>query len=50
MMFVRVILVHIMRFPYFSDLLVIHILEVFKKETIACVSNAISFKIFHGNS
>jgi hypothetical protein len=43
-------LVHIMRFPYFSNLLVIHILEVAKYETIACVSNAISFKLFQGNS
>jgi hypothetical protein len=40
-------LVHIMWFRYFSNLLVIHILEVAKQETIACVSNAISFKLFH---
>jgi hypothetical protein len=43
-------LVHIMRFPYFSNLFIIHILEVAKKKDIACVSNVISFKIFHGNS
>jgi hypothetical protein len=43
-------LVHIMRFSYFSNLLIIHILKVAKQETIACVSNAIYFKIFHENS
>jgi hypothetical protein len=41
--------VHITRFPYFSNILIIHILEVAKQETIACVSNAISFKVFHVN-